>query len=145
MTWNFIGIICFLLFRFNAPSFSFLLLPPKKRAFTWASDKVWSKVINLVPTIVSFFHYNETYRIYVSVYRIRTVLNFKNKKIKVQKVQILFKFAHTTVFDWKYRYRPIFASINWYLPGTISDINMYLFLPAQYDIYNYGLKPPTRS
>ena len=39
------------------------------------------KVINLVPAVVPFFHYNEAYRIYVSVYRVRTVLNFKKIKI----------------------------------------------------------------
>ena len=38
---------------------------------------VSSKAINLVLAIVPFFHYNETCRIYVSVYRVHTVLNFK--------------------------------------------------------------------
>ena len=53
------------------------------------------KVINSVPAIVSFFHY-KTYRIYVSVYRVCTVLNFKKlKNIKVQKFENLFKFAYT--------------------------------------------------
>jgi len=38
---------------------------------------VYNKVINIVPAIVIFFYYNKTYRIYVSLYRIRTVLNYK--------------------------------------------------------------------
>jgi len=37
----------------------------------------FTKVINLVSIIAPFFHYNEMYRIYVSIYRVRTVLNFK--------------------------------------------------------------------
>ena len=43
----------------------------------WQSCYYRLKVINFVLVIVLFFHYNETYRIYVLVYRVYIVLNFK--------------------------------------------------------------------
>ena len=114
---------------------------------------IYFKVINLVPAVVPFFHHNETYRIYVSVYRVRNVLNFKkNKNIKVKKFEILFKFAYIgrylTENTGTARYLAVQTGTGRYLTGTISDINVYRFLtgtvryaryrPVRYGIYNYG-------
>ena len=111
--------------------------------------KPQAKVMNLVPTIVPFFHYNETCPIYVSVYQVRTVLNFKKKYINVQKFEILFKFVYIgwylTENTGTARYLAVQTGTGRYLIGTISDINMHRFFGhygmvrlVRYVIYNYA-------
>ena len=116
-----------------------------------------AKVKNLVPIVVPFFHYNETYRNLrfgiPGSYRFEFK---KNKNIKVQKFEILFKFAYIgrylTENTGTVRYLAVQTGKGRYLTGTISDINAYRFLtgtvryrPVRYGIYNYGISCPSSS
>ena len=77
----------------------------------------------------------------------------KNKKnVKVQKFEILFKFAYIerylTENTGTVRYLVVQTGTGWYLTGIISNINVYRFLTGtvwygryrsvRYGIYNYG-------
>ena len=60
----------------------------------------------------------------------------------MQKFEFLFKFAYigrySTENTGTVRYLAVQTGIGWYLTDTISDINVYLFLPVRYGTAGVG-------